>query len=102
MGHPTPGAARMLLARRLLQTGREPEALPHLRLLDQAGVAEAAYMLGVAATRSGRYAEALTFMERSLTLNPGHADTEREIENLRGLLAAQEEPHAGGSGGTEP
>jgi cytochrome c-type biogenesis protein CcmH/NrfG len=54
-------------------------------------VAEAAYLLGVAATRSGRYSEALTFMERSLTLNPGHADTEREIENLRGLLAAQEE-----------
>ena len=91
MGHPTPGAARMLLARRLLQTGREAEALPHLRLLDQAGVAEAAYLLGVAATPSGRYSEALTFMERSLTLNPGHADTEREIENLRGLLAAQEE-----------
>jgi hypothetical protein len=42
------------------------------------------------------------WMERSLTLNPGHADTEREIENLRCLLAAQEEPHAGGSGGSEP
>ena len=50
------------------------------------------------ATRSGRYSEALTFMERSLILNPGHADTEREIENLRGLLAAQTSDPAGGTG----
>jgi hypothetical protein len=37
-------------------------------------------------------------MERTLTLSPGHADTEREIENLRGLLAAQTSDPSGGTG----
>jgi tetratricopeptide (TPR) repeat protein len=41
--------------------------------LAEAGVAEAAYRLGVGAFRRGEHRNALEWLERSLALNPEHA-----------------------------
>jgi O-antigen biosynthesis protein len=78
--------ARLVLARRLLQSGREREAQEPLRQLAQAGNAEAAYFLGVMAIRRDDLSQALAWMERAHTLNPTHAETTEQIHNLRQAL----------------
>src|ERR1019366_6672172 len=77
---------RLVLARRLLQAGRERDAREHLLLLTQAGNAEAAYFLGVSAIRSNDLPQALECMERAQALNPAHAETAEQIHNLRQAL----------------
>lgn len=52
--------------------------------------AESAYHLGVEAVQRASYHEALSWMEKSETLNPGHAETLEQIENLRRLIAEEE------------
>ncbi|MBM3496175.1 MAG: glycosyltransferase [Armatimonadetes bacterium] len=79
---------RLLLARRLLNTGREAAALPHLNVLQESGVAEAAYFLGVSASRDGDHGEALKWMSRALELDPEHEETARQIAALHEAMAA--------------
>jgi tetratricopeptide (TPR) repeat protein len=79
---------RLLFARRLLNSGRAPAAVPHLRVLESAGVAEAAFFLGVDASRRGDYAEGLRWMTRALDLNPDHEETARQIVSLREVMEA--------------
>jgi GT2 family glycosyltransferase/Tfp pilus assembly protein PilF len=81
-------AVRLALARRLLEENRVPDALPILMELQNRGVAEAAFYLGVTHIRAGRYPQALFWMERALELNPGHPDTQAQVENLRRAVAA--------------
>ena len=81
-------AVRLALARRLLEENRVPDALPILMELQDHGVAEAAFYLGVTHIRAGRYPQALFWMERALELNPGHPDTQAQVENLRRAVAA--------------
>ncbi len=76
----------LVLARRLSQEGFHAEALPLLLRLESQDVAEAAFFLGVHAQRSGRFEEALGWMERALALNPGHDQTLRQVEGLRRAL----------------
>lgn len=83
LGAPGPG---IVLARRLLKLGLEEEAVPLLRKLNGIDCAEAAFLLGVGATRSGDFHNALKWMERAYELNPGHADTVEQIENLKKSL----------------
>jgi hypothetical protein len=78
---------RLELARRLLQAGREDEAQGHLAQLAEGGVAEASFFLGVCAIRRDDLPSALAHMERALALNPGHAATRAQVENLRRALA---------------
>ena len=78
---------RLVLSRRLLNEGNEREALPHLKRLAAAGVAESAYFLGVSAIRHGNYPEALEWMGRALELNPGHEETRRQADSLRAALS---------------
>lgn len=89
--YPDAVGPRIVLARRLLQANREQQALPHLRVLEQSGSAEAAFFLGVGATRSGDLRSALAWMERSLTLNPGHDQTIRQVERLKAALNLPEQ-----------
>ena len=85
--HPWSLDLRLALARNLLAEERVREALPILMELQERGVAEAAFYLGVTHIRAGRYEEALGWMERALELNPGHEDTMRQIESLRAALS---------------
>ncbi len=78
---------RLVLARWLLQGGREGEAIPLLLALAEAGVAEAAFLLGVASTRANDLRTALQWMERALELNPGHEQTAEQVRSLRRALA---------------
>ena len=87
--HPRSPVVGMARARHLLQSGREQEARAHLVPLSEAGVAEAAYFLGVFAIRAGRLEEALAWMERAATLNPDHAETKSQIASLQAALGSQ-------------
>lgn len=82
--------ARLVLARRLLQSEREMEAQEHLHLLEQQGVAEAAYYLGVSSVRQGDLKTALAWMKRALALNPGHEGTQEQIANLQRALTERD------------
>ena len=79
---------RLVLVRRLLQCEQEQEAMPHLLHLNEAGVAEAAYFLGVAAIRRNELQAALAWMERALAINPGHLETQQQIGNLKRALGS--------------
>lgn len=83
-----PAARR--LARFLAERGREAEALPLWYGLQSAGDAESAYFLGVSAIRSGRYGDALDWMERAHELNPEHEQTIQQRDRLREALAKEE------------
>jgi thioredoxin-like negative regulator of GroEL len=78
--------AGLSLARILLGQERVSEAAPLLRELERVGSAEAAYYLGVAEIREGRYRSALALMERALELNPGHEETRQQVHNLKRAL----------------
>ena len=79
---------RIVLARNLLQSGREAEAQEHLEMLDLLGNAEGAFYLGVGATRRGDLRLAFTWMQRASELNPGHEETMRQRWNLERALEA--------------
>lgn len=80
---------RLVLARRLLQEEREREAQEHLLALNEQGVAEAAYYMGVSAIRLGHLPVALAWMERAQELNPGHEETRQQVANLQRALAGE-------------
>ncbi|MCX6380318.1 MAG: glycosyltransferase [Armatimonadetes bacterium] len=88
-------APRLHLARLLVRSERETEAETHLAFLNQRGVAEAAYYLGVSAIRRNDLRTALLWMEYALVLDPAHEPTKEQIANLKQALAAQER-HEGG------
>ncbi len=90
--YPRSPAVGMAWSRHLLQSSREQEAIPHLHALARAGVAEAAYFLGVSAIRSGQLEDALDWMRRAHELNPNHEDTTRQITALEGALGEQSVP----------
>ena len=81
--NPEATGPRLVWARRLLQNGREEEAMEHLAILNESGVAEAAFFLGVAATRRGEFQKALSWMERALVLSPDHQQTQQQIAQLK-------------------
>jgi hypothetical protein len=78
---------RLHLARLLLRTQREQEAEAHLGILNQKGVAEAAFYLGVSAIRRCEWRVALRWMKRAEELNPQHSETKQQIERLTRILA---------------
>ncbi len=86
--YPEPAGPRLVLARRLLKVGWEQSATPHLILLAEQDIAEAAYYLGVIAIRSGDLRRGLRWMERAQDLNPEHQPTVEQVANLRQALAA--------------
>jgi tetratricopeptide (TPR) repeat protein len=79
---------RLALAKELLQSDRIEEAEPILCTLCDAGVAEAAFYLGVNNVRHGDLAAALHWMERAQQLNPDHEPTREQVANLRRALSA--------------
>ena len=86
MMHPCAVGPRLVLARRLLNSGYEREAARHLEILDGLGCAEAAFFRGICCVRNADYAGALNHMERAHELDPGHLETIRQIENLKQAL----------------
>jgi GT2 family glycosyltransferase/tetratricopeptide (TPR) repeat protein len=82
-------AARLMLARYLLQSERWQEAYPHLLDLTALGVAEAAFHLGVYAIRLGDFRQALQWMERASELNPEHEGTLEQIAHLKFALESE-------------
>ena len=85
-GNPAEISIRLVLSRKLLEAGQETIATSHLRWLAARGSAESAYLLGVSAMREGVFAEALTWMEHALALNPDHVETRKQVEALRKLV----------------
>lgn len=86
--HPAAIGPRLVLARRMLQSGLEREAAVHLEILDGLGCAEAAYFRGISATRLGDFPKALVHMERALKLNPAHEPTLQQVTALRTAVSA--------------
>lgn len=80
---------RLLLARLLLQNGREHEATPVLDVLDAMGCAEGVYYKGIAAVRAGRPEDALFFFRRAQSIDPGHELTREQIQALEKLLTQE-------------
>ena len=76
----------MAIAKRMLARGEEFEVLHLLERLDSWGSAEAAFFLGVAATRRGDNELALQHMKRSSQLNPWHEPTMDQISRLEQML----------------
>ena len=79
--------AELVLARLLLNQNRLEEARPVLAKLASAGVAEAAYHLGVMSSVQGKPQEALVWMEQAEHLNPGHEQTRNQLTALKSMLA---------------
>jgi Flp pilus assembly protein TadD len=77
-------------ARFYLNRERWSQALPVLRSLREGGVAEAVFHLGTMEIRQGRLHQAVVLMEEALELNPGHKQTEDQLNGLRAALEAQE------------
>ena len=77
---------RLVLARQLLNHQQVDAAVPHLQILEQQGVAEAAFFLGVACLQRGDQASALRYTERAVQLDPGNAQSREQLEKLRGLV----------------
>lgn len=77
---------RLSLARKLISDGNEDEAMDHWPILANAGVAEAAYFMGVALNRQGDFESALPWMRRAAELNPEHEETRKQIEALERML----------------
>lgn len=73
------------IGRILLDRG-DPRATAIFDALSTAGIAEGAYLRGIAAIRQGQFAVALAAMRRALELNPGHKETIKQIEGLVELL----------------
>jgi GT2 family glycosyltransferase/tetratricopeptide (TPR) repeat protein len=92
--HPDSVGVGLVLARRLLNEGegKPGEATALLEWLEAAGVAEAAFFLGVMANQRGDHSRALAFMERSLELNPGHGETKAQVARLKELLLDASKP----------
>lgn len=78
---------RLVMVRRLLGDGHVLEAHRHLLILSDQGIAEAAFYLGVYYIHQGQLKRALGSMELALALNPGHKDTEEQINNLKMAIA---------------
>ena len=79
-------APRIVLARRLLNAGRDRKAQEHLEVLEGFGSAEAIFYLGISATRRGDLRAAFSWMQRAHELNPGHQDTVKQLNNLEAAL----------------
>jgi tetratricopeptide (TPR) repeat protein len=84
--HPRNSGCKLVLARQLLSSGFELEAMEHFSSLATEGNAESAFYLGVNGVRDGRFEEALKWTEYAYALNPHHLDTQRQLEGLRTLL----------------
>lgn len=78
---------RLLLSRTLLQSGREVDAVEHLEMLERLGNAEGTFYLAVSATRRGALEDAAFWMRRAHELNPGHAETAKQLERLESAIA---------------
>ncbi|MCH7903466.1 MAG: glycosyltransferase [Armatimonadetes bacterium] len=73
----------------LLKQGMEQEASSFWPALSDQGDAESAFFLGISETRKGRFKRALDYMQRALTLNPGHEETLKQVEGLERAIAAE-------------
>jgi len=76
-------APRVALCRIMIGTGRRAAAERHLAQMAEAGVPEAAFYLGMEAMQAGALPAALRWMELAGKLNPGHEDTEAQVQQLR-------------------
>lgn len=90
--HPRAPGPALCLCRRLCRTGREREADPMLRGLSQAGIAEAAFYLGVSAIRTGDLEAAVQWMRRSRDLDPANPMAQQNIEKLEAGLGPGPKP----------
>lgn len=85
--HPDSVSVKQAWSRFLLNSERVTEAIPILSDLQAKGVPEAAFFLGVVATRSGDFAAALRWMERAHELNPDHEETVQQLDSLKAALS---------------
>lgn len=81
---------RLMLSRHYLAREQIGQALPHLQVLQGQGVAEAAFMLGVAALRAGDISQAIRWTERAVQLNPTHGESIEQLRKLREFEAVPE------------
>ncbi|MBS1714934.1 MAG: glycosyltransferase [Armatimonadetes bacterium] len=89
--HPAETEPRLMLGRRLAETGRLIEAKPHLAHLASRGVAEAAYVLAVAEVMRDDYPAARDWMLLAHSLNPGHGQTVEQLARINAALGMPEE-----------
>jgi predicted Zn-dependent protease len=80
---PQPYGIKRVLAKQLLNTGQQSEAIPLLHELQAAGDPEGAFFLGVLAEENNEPGKALRWYEVAASLNPGHAETQARIGRLR-------------------
>ena len=78
--------SQLAQARTNFKNGNDDEAMDHWPILANAGVAEAAYFMGVALNRQGDFESALPWMRRAAELNPEHEETRKQIEALERML----------------
>lgn len=78
-----PYGIKRVLAKQLLNTGQQSEAIPLLHELQAAGDPEGAFFLGVLAEENNEPGKALRWYEVAASLNPGHAETHARIGRLR-------------------
>ncbi len=74
---------RLTLAKLMLSANRVDEVAPHLTLLASQGVAEGAFHLGILAMRQNKRLVAIEWMEKALSMSPGHAQTIAQLHKLR-------------------
>jgi len=81
--HPEATAPALLLAKRLLDAGREQEAEPYLKFLEKKGQADAPFLRGAIAGRKGEFIPAIAHTQRALELEPNHEGAMRQLEVLK-------------------
>ncbi|HEY3783569.1 MAG TPA: glycosyltransferase [Fimbriimonadaceae bacterium] len=80
--HPHQTGPRIVLARRLCEQNRFFEAVPHLQMLEQMGIGEAAYLLSIGALHSGNIDEALRYARRAVECDPLSEAAKQQLEAI--------------------
>jgi tetratricopeptide (TPR) repeat protein len=80
--YPEDPAPAIFLAKQLLESGREDEAEPYLKLLEKKGHPDAHYLKGALAGRKGEYISAIAHTRRALEIEPNHEAARTQLEVL--------------------
>jgi tetratricopeptide (TPR) repeat protein len=81
--YPEATAPALLLAKKLLDSGREQEAEPFLKFLEKKGHPDAPFLRGAVAGRKGEFVSAIAHTQRALELEPSHEGAKYQLEVLK-------------------
>jgi Flp pilus assembly protein TadD len=80
--NPDATAPALVLAKKLLEAGRDQDAEPYLKFLEKKGHADAPYLRGAIAGRRGEFVAAIAHTQRALEMEPNHQGAKNQMDVL--------------------